>query len=139
MGGSTGIAEGGSNPQAVLHMIENEIERMPRVYGGTEPGIAPRLADYLEDAWNEMNNFKDEYFSVEHLLLAVFNSDNVAHRTLKTAGLSRNQVLQALTSIRGAQRVTDQEPEGKYQALEKYGRNLTELARQGKVRSSYWA
>jgi ATP-dependent Clp protease ATP-binding subunit ClpB len=127
------LQKAGSDPQTVLHMIENEIERMPRVYGGTEPGISPRLRRLLEDAWNEMNNFKDEYLSVEHLLLAVFNSDNVAHRTLKAAGLSRNQVLQALTVIRGAQHVTDQDPEGKYQALEKYGRNLTELARQSKL------
>jgi ATP-dependent Clp protease ATP-binding subunit ClpB len=127
------LQKAGSNPQTVLHMIENEIERMPRVYGGTEPGISPRLRRLLEDAWNEMNNFNDEYLSVEHLLLAMFNGDNVAQRTLKAAGLSRNQVLQALTAIRGTQRVTDQDPEGKYQALEKYGRNLTELARQGKL------
>ena len=127
------LQKAGSNPQTVLHMVENEIERMPRVYGGNEPGISPRLRRLLEDAWNEMNNFNDEYLSVEHLLLAMFNDDNVAQRTLKAAGLSRNQVLQALTSIRGAQRVTDQDPEGKYQALEKYGRNLTELARQGKL------
>ena len=127
------LQKAGSNPQAVLHMVENEIERMPRVYGGNEPGISPRLRRLLEDAWNEMNNFNDEYLSVEHLLLAMFNDDNSAQRTLKAAGLSRNQILQALTSIRGAQRVTDQDPEGKYQALEKYGRNLTELARQGKL------
>ena len=127
------LQKAGSNPQSVLHMVENEIERMPRVYGGTEPGISPRLRRLLEDAWNEMNNFNDEYLSVEHLLLAMFNGDNVAQRTLKAAGLSRNQVLQALTTIRGSQRVTDQDPEGKYQALEKYGRNLTELARQGKL------
>jgi len=130
---SQALQKAGSNPQTVLHMVENEIERMPRIYGGNEPGISPRLRHLLEDAWNEMNNFNDEYLSVEHLLLAMFNDDNIAQRTLKAAGLSRNQVLQALTSIRGAQRVTDQDPEGKYQALEKYGRNLTELARQGKL------
>jgi ATP-dependent Clp protease ATP-binding subunit ClpB len=127
------LQKAGGNPQIVLRLIENEIERMPQVYGGSEPGISPRLRRVLEDAWNEKNNFKDEYLSVEHLLLAMFNSDNAAQRTLKGAGLSRDQVLQALTAIRGAQRVTDQDPEGKYQALEKYGRNLTELARQGKL------
>ncbi len=127
------LQKAGGNPQAVLHLIENEIGRMPHVYGGNEPGISPRLRRVLEDAWTEMNNFKDEYLSVEHLLLAMFNSDNAAKRTLKAAGLSRDQVLQALTNIRGTQRVTDQDPEGKYQALEKYGRNLTELARQGKL------
>ncbi|MBV9709774.1 MAG: AAA family ATPase, partial [Ktedonobacteraceae bacterium] len=127
------IQKAGGNPRAVLRLVENEIERMPQVYGGSEPGISPRLRKVLENAWNEMNNFKDEYLSVEHLLLAMFNGDNPAQRILKSAGLSRNQVLQALTAIRGSQRVTDQDPEGKYQALEKYGRNLTERAQQGKL------
>ena len=110
------------------------IERLPRVYGGSEPGISPRLRKVLEDAWREMSNFKDEYLSVEHLLLAMFaTDDDTAQRALKAAGLTRDNVLKALTSIRGSQRVTDQNPEGKYQALEKYGRNLTELAEQGKL------
>jgi ATP-dependent Clp protease ATP-binding subunit ClpB len=87
----------------------------------------------LEDAWNEMNNFKDEYLSVEHLLLAMFKVEGGALQALRAAGLNRDMVLKALTAIRGTQRVTDQNPEGKYQALEKYGRNLTELARQGKL------
>jgi ATP-dependent Clp protease ATP-binding subunit ClpB len=91
------------------------------------------LRKVLEDAWNEMNNFKDEYLSVEHLLLAMFKVEGGALQALRTAGLNRDMVLKALTSIRGSQRVTDQNPEGKYQALEKYGRNLTELARQGKL------
>jgi ATP-dependent Clp protease ATP-binding subunit ClpB len=127
------LQKAGGNPQVVLRQVENEIGRMPHVYGGSEPGISPRMRRVLEDAWNEMSTFKDEYLSVEHLLLAMFSSDNAAQRILKAAGLSRAQVLQALTAIRGAQRVTDQDPEGKYQALEKYGRNLTELARQGKL------
>jgi ATP-dependent Clp protease ATP-binding subunit ClpB len=127
------IQKAGGNPQAVLHTVENEIERLPRVYGGSEPSISPRLRKVLEDAWREMTNFKDEYLSVEHLLLAMFSGEGVAQRALKASGLSRDQVLQALTSIRGSQRVTDQNPEGKYQALEKYGRNLTELAQQGKL------
>ncbi len=80
------------------------------------------------------NTFHDEYLSVEHLLLAMFNvRDGALPRALRAAGLTRDNVLQALTSIRGAQRVTDPNPEGKYQALEKYGRNLTELAAQGKL------
>ena len=77
----------------------------------------------LEEAWKEMANFKDEYLSVEHLLLAMFDgADNGAQRALRAAGLTRDLVLQALTAIRGSQRVTDQSPEEKYQALEKYGR-----------------
>ncbi len=127
------IQKSGGNQATALGIIEQELERMPRVYGGSEPGISPRLRRVLEDAWNEMNNFKDEYLSVEHLLLAMFDTESTAQRALKAASLSRDQVLKALTAIRGAQRVTDQNPEGKYQALEKYGRNLTELASQGKL------
>src|SRR2546421_5951407 len=81
-----------------------------------------------------MGTFHDESLIVEPLLLAMFNvRDGAVARALSAAGLTRDNVLQALTSIRGAQRVTDQNPEGKYQALEKYGRNLTQLAEQGKL------
>ncbi|MFL5697816.1 MAG: ATP-dependent chaperone ClpB [Ktedonobacteraceae bacterium] len=128
------IQKVGGNLAEAKRMTANDIERMPRVYGGNEPGLSSRLRKMLEDAWREMSNFKDEYLSVEHLLLAMFGTDDeAARRVLRAAGLSRDNVLQALTSIRGSQRVTDQNPEGKYQALEKYGRNLTELARQGKL------
>ncbi|GCE16231.1 ATP-dependent chaperone ClpB [Dictyobacter kobayashii] len=124
----------GGNLTTAQHIVNEELERMPRVYGGNEPGISPRLRKVLEDGWREMSTFHDEYLSVEHLLLAMFNiSDGAVPRVLQAAGLTRDNVLQALTSIRGAQRVTDQNPEGKYQALEKYGRNLTQLAMQGKL------
>ncbi len=127
------IQRAGGSLQAVQRLVDDEIARMPRVYGGSEPSISPRLRKVLEDAWNEMNKFKDEYLSVEHLFLAMFNVESPAQRILLSVGLTREQVLQALTAIRGAQRVTDADPEGKYQALEKYGRNLTELAHQGKL------
>ncbi|GLV53472.1 chaperone protein ClpB [Dictyobacter sp. S3.2.2.5] len=128
------ITKAGGNLSAAQKIINDELERMPKVYGGSEPGISPRLRKLLEDAWNEMNAFHDEYLSVEHLLLAMFNiKDGAVARVLQAAGLTRDNVLQALASIRGAQRVTDQNPEGKYEALEKYGRNLTALAQQGKL------
>ncbi|MBE3561713.1 MAG: ATP-dependent chaperone ClpB [Ktedonobacteraceae bacterium] len=127
------IQKAGADPAVIERMLGNELERLPRVYGGSEPGISPRLRRVLEDAWNEMHKFKDEYLSVEHLLLALFNSESEAQRALMAAGLTREIVMQALTSIRGAQRVTDPNPENKYQALERYGRNLTALARQGKL------
>jgi ATP-dependent Clp protease ATP-binding subunit ClpB len=127
------IQKAGGNLQLVRRNLENDLEHMPRVYGGSEPSIAPRLRTVLEDGWKEMNTFKDEYLSVEHLLLAMFQSENHALKVLKAAGVTREQVMNALTQIRGAQRVTDQSPERKYQALEKYGRNLTELAQQGKL------
>ncbi len=127
------IQKAGGNLTAAQHLVEREIERLPRVYGAIEPSISPRLRTVLENAWTEMNNFKDEYLSVEHMLLAMFDSEGTAQQALQLAGLSRDQVLKALTGIRGAQRVVDQDPEGKYQALERYGRNLTELAQQGKL------
>jgi ATP-dependent Clp protease ATP-binding subunit ClpB len=128
------IQKVGGSDTAAKHIIAKEIERLPRVYGANEPGISPRLRKVLEVAWREMGNFRDEYLSVEHLLLGMFDSDSDAVlRALKATGLTRDNVLKALTSIRGSQRVTDQNPEGKYQALEKYGRNLTELAAQGKL------
>jgi ATP-dependent Clp protease ATP-binding subunit ClpB len=125
------ILKAGGNILLAKSTIENEIAHLPRVHMSSEPGVSPRLRKLLEISWQEMNNFKDEYLSVEHLLLALFEIDGAAQRTLKAAGLNRDLVLQALTSIRGTQRVTDAHPEGKYQALEKYGRNLTELARRG--------
>ena len=128
------IQKAGGDLAATQRIVTDALERMPRVYGGSEPGISPRLRKVLEDAWREMSNFKDEYLSVEHLLLAMFDSSSdTAQRVLRTTGLTRDNVLKALTAIRGSQRVTDQNPEGKYQALEKYGRNLTELAEQGKL------
>src|SRR5579885_2227207 len=124
----------GANLATAERMVNEEIERLPRVYGGSEPSISPRLRKLLEEAWREMSNFKDEYLSVEHMLLAMFDiGDGPAPRILRAAGLTRDNVLQALTSIRGSQRVTDPNPEGKYQALERYGRNLTQLAAQGKL------
>ena len=128
------IQKVGGNVAAAQRIVDSEIERMPRVYGGSEPSISLRLRTMLEKAWQEMANFKDEYLSVEHLLLAMLNgSDGTAQRALKAAGLTHALVLKALGDIRGSQRVTDPNPEGKYQALEKYGRNLTELAAQGKL------
>src|SRR5438067_8943005 len=128
------IAKVGGDLAAARRILDNELERMPHVYGGSEPGISPRLRKLLEDAWSEMSTFHDEYLSVEHLLLAMFNiRDGEVPHVWREAGLTRENVLQALTSIRGSQRVTDENPEGKYQALEKYGRNLTQLAAQGKL------
>ena len=128
------IQKVGGNLATAQRMVTADLERLPRVYGGSEPGISPRLRRLLENAWQEMGKFHDEYLSVEHMLLAMLDAgDEPVQRALKAAGLTRDVVLKALTSIRGAQRVTDQNPEGKYQALEKYGRNLTQLAEQGKL------
>jgi ATP-dependent Clp protease ATP-binding subunit ClpA len=114
--------------------VKDDIERLPRTSGDSEPSISPRLRKLLEAAWKEMNNFHDEYLSVEHMLLAMFDiGDGPAQHALKAVGLTRDLILKTLTTIRGAQRVTDQYPEVKYQALEKYGQNLTQLAERGKL------
>ncbi|HET8843128.1 MAG TPA: Clp protease N-terminal domain-containing protein, partial [Ktedonobacteraceae bacterium] len=124
----------GGDITAARQVARSEVERLPRVYGGSEPTISPRLRKLLDEAWQEMSTFKDEYLSVEHLLLAMFKvGEEGTRRILRSAGLTRENVLQALTAIRGSQRITDERPEGKYQALEKYGRDLTELASQGKL------
>jgi ATP-dependent Clp protease ATP-binding subunit ClpB len=104
------------------------VDRFPKVSGGGQPYISPALNTALEQAEKEAERLKDEYISTEHLLLAL--ADN---KVLKGAGATHDALLKALRQIRGSQRVTDQNPESKYQALEKYGRDLTKLARQGKL------
>ena len=92
------------------------------------------LNKVLEQAFREAENFKDEYVSTEHLLLALADEKNGAVRSaLQPFGATHDNILKALTAVRGASRVTDQTPEGKFQALEKYAKDLTELARRGKL------
>jgi ATP-dependent Clp protease ATP-binding subunit ClpB len=115
-----------------LHQIE---EKLPRVSGqSTEPGPSASLNRALEQAFREASNFRDEYVSTEHLLLGIAQLKNEPARdALAAAGATHDAVLKALTAVRGSQRVTDQNPEGKFQALEKYAKDLTELARRGKL------
>jgi ATP-dependent Clp protease ATP-binding subunit ClpB len=115
-----------------LHQIE---ERLPRVAGDSnQPGIGNALNKVLEQAFKETANFKDEYVSTEHLLLGVAHQKgDAAHDALVALGATHDAILKALTAVRGSQRVTDQNPEGKFQALEKYAKDLTELARRGKL------
>src|SRR5260370_9529358 len=103
-------------------MLNADLERLPRVFGGSNPHLSPRMERLLEQARQEMQNFKDDFISVEHLLLAMFDiGDGAAQRVLKSAGLSRDAGLKALASIRGAHRVTDQNPKGTSQPLDKSG------------------
>ena len=115
-----------------LHAIE---EKLPRVAGAAaEPGLSQALNKALEQAFREAENFKDEYVSTEHLLLGTaFLKDDPAREALVALGATHEAILKALTAVRGSQRVTDQNPEEKFQALEKYAQNLTELARRGKL------
>ncbi len=120
-------------PTELENQLEAELARRTSVHGGASPSLGSDLRRTLDAAEAEMAKLKDEYLSAEHFLLALLDSSTPAARFLKNTGISRDKLMQALQSIRGNQRVTDQDPEGKYQALEKYGRDLTELARKGKI------
>ncbi|MDE3202055.1 MAG: ATP-dependent chaperone ClpB [Acidobacteriota bacterium] len=115
-----------------LHQVE---EKLPRVGGAAaQPGLSQALNKVIEQAFREAQNFKDEYVSTEHLLLGVAHlKGDAAREALAAAGATHDAILKALTAVRGSQRVTDQNPEGKFQALEKYAKDLTELARRGKL------
>ena len=115
-----------------LHQVE---DKLPRVAGAAaQPGVSQTLNKILEQAFKEAANFKDEYVSTEHLLLAAAaQKGDAARETLVANGATHDAILQALTAVRGSQRVTDQNPEAKFQALEKYAKDLTELARRGKL------
>ncbi len=125
----------GADPGRMLTDVEAKLREKPKVYGtATQVGISPALAQVLQVAQREAEQMRDEYVSTEHLLIALTDSAaGAVHRLLAQAGITKDSIYKVLTTIRGSQRVTDQNPEATYQALEKYGRNLTELARQGKL------
>jgi ATP-dependent Clp protease ATP-binding subunit ClpB len=123
----------GRDPSALLTETGRELDRLPRVYGG-QLSLSQRLSATMSKADEQTKQLHDDYISTEHLLLAIAEqADSPAGRLLARNGITRENVLSALTGIRGNQRVTDQNPEVKYQALEKYGRDLTSLAREGKL------
>jgi ATP-dependent Clp protease ATP-binding subunit ClpB len=119
---------------AVTERLQKALDRVPQVTGAAgQTYITPRLKKVIESAESEAEALKDEYVSTEHLLLATIQDSGEAGKILKDLGASRDKILNALVGIRGAQRITDPNPEEKYQALEKYGRDLTDLARKGKL------
>jgi ATP-dependent Clp protease ATP-binding subunit ClpB len=121
--------------EQMLASARHAIAGMPKVSGATsEPGLSTTMQRVLNDASKEAQDFKDEYVSTEHLLLALAQlKKDPAQMLLASMGATRDAILQGLTSVRGNQRVTDQSPEGKYQALDRYAKDLTELARRGKL------
>ena len=129
------MAQMGAQPAAVQSQLETDLARRPKVYGGNvQPGISGQLGRVIQDAQAEAAAMRDEYVSTEHLLLALLGENGgAAARLLGRLGITRDRVLAALTAIRGSQRVTSQNPEATYKALEKYGRDMTALARQGKL------
>jgi ATP-dependent Clp protease ATP-binding subunit ClpB len=120
--------------EQLLSGVNAAIAKLPKVQGGAQPGMSPALQKTLEQAFKEAENFKDDYVSTEHLLLALSQQKGDAVQSaLATLGGTHDAILKALSAVRGSQRVTDQNPEGKFQALEKYAKDLTELARRGKL------
>jgi ATP-dependent Clp protease ATP-binding subunit ClpB len=114
--------------------LASELERRPKIHGAAvDLRLSNEFRSVLDGAEKEMSKLKDEYTSAEHYLLALTGANVPAAKLLKDFGVTRDKLMQALQQVRGSQRVTDQNPEGKYQALEKYGRDLTELARRGKI------
>ncbi|MCF6154755.1 MAG: ATP-dependent chaperone ClpB [Candidatus Brocadia sp.] len=127
----------GINTDAVLDKTMSAVNKLPQVSGPGVPGqayVSTELRDTFNLAWEEASKLKDEYVSTEHLLLALAGQRNItAGRILHEAGVTRENIYVALKEIRGGQRVTDQNPEEKYQALERYSKDLVELARKGKL------
>jgi ATP-dependent Clp protease ATP-binding subunit ClpB len=123
------------DPAAIAREARAAVGKQPQVHGGSQAAISPRLKLVTDMAQAEAGRLKDEYVSTEHLLLAIAGETghSPAARLLQAKGLTPDRLLSALTEVRGSQRVTDQNPENKYQALERYGRDLTELAQKGKL------
>src|SRR5579885_3440371 len=123
----------GANVKVVLNDVEAAVGRFPKVQGGQQY-FSPRITQVFQAAQKQAEQMKDEYISTEHLLLAIADEkDGTAGRILRQHGVNRDDLFKVIEQMRGGARVTDQNPEAKYQALEKYARDLTELARRGKL------
>jgi len=124
----------GVQPNQLRDRLLTELNHKPKVTGANvDLRLSNELRSVLDGAEKEMAKLKDEYTSAEHYLLALSSASAPAAKVLKDLGVTHAKLMQALQQVRGSQRVTDQNPEGKYQTLEKYGRDLTELARRGKI------
>jgi len=123
----------GIQPAQLSTALATELQRQPKVSGNVQLSASARLGRVLQQAQKEAQSLGDEFVSTEHLLLAMTEDQGYTGQALKRLGATHERVLNALKDVRGNQRVTDQNPEGKYQALDKYGRDLTDLARKSKI------
>jgi ATP-dependent Clp protease ATP-binding subunit ClpB len=123
----------GANVAQLEKIVESEQKHLPKTSGGSPPGLSPPLSKVLDAAQAEADGMKDEFVSTEHLLLALAGTASKAQDVLQLNAITKDKLLGALRAVRGSARVTDQAPEGKFQALEKYGIDLVERARQGKL------
>jgi ATP-dependent Clp protease ATP-binding subunit ClpB len=129
------IRKMGIDPGVLARSGRDLIAKLPSAYGGAQPGMSPRLKLVTDQAQAEADRLKDEYVSTEHLFMSIADEGgrSPSAQLLKQLAVTRDRILQALTSVRGSQRVTTENPEGTYQALERYGRDLNELARKKKL------
>jgi ATP-dependent Clp protease ATP-binding subunit ClpB len=118
----------GVSTARLREQLDAELARRPKVSGGAQPHLGSDLRQTLDAAEGVMEKLKDEYLSAEHYLLALSQGSDSAAKLLKADGATHDKLMKALVEVRGSQRVTDQNPEEKYQALQKYGRDLTESA-----------
>ncbi len=129
------LGKAGVHAGRLADALREKLQREPRQTGAVagSPGIGPALDKVLTAAEEQRSKMKDDYLSVEHFVLGVFAADDELRRVLENGGLTQAKYLQALREVRGNQRITDQDPEQKYETLEKYGTDLTARARQGKI------
>lgn len=128
------LAKIGANPSKIRSDLERTLDKIPKVEGGGEVYLSPSMRRIMNNAQKEANKLKDEFISTEHLFLVILKeSSSDACRILSENGVNEEVVLKALMAIRGTQRITDPQPEGKYQVLERYTQDITALARQGKL------
>jgi ATP-dependent Clp protease ATP-binding subunit ClpB len=128
------VRRSGADPGALKARAGEMLGRIPKVYGpGQEVALSAQTARLIERARREASALGDQYVSTEHLLLALAEGSDQAAKLLTGSGVTRETILAALQQVRGSKRVTDQDPESKYQALERFGRDLTALARSGKL------
>src|SRR5215813_7235784 len=127
------VQKAGASPEALARSFEDRVEGFPKVSGGAEPTLSSRGLKLLQRAEDEGKALKDDFVSIEHFLLGAAKQDRDVQAVFDRNGLSYDKLLRALAEVRGSQRVTDQNPEGKFQALEKYTRDLTDAARRGKL------
>jgi ATP-dependent Clp protease ATP-binding subunit ClpB len=123
----------GADPGGIKSDIENVLNNLPKVEGLVQTYLSPRLGKLFDKAEQEAERLKDEYISTEHFLIAVADGDGQTRDTLSRHGVTKDKIFTVLVDIRGSQRVTDQNPEDKYQALTRYGRDLTDFARRNKL------
>ena len=132
------LQQSGADPEAIKERIDEELKRSPRtqIYGGGvgQVYITPRLKRVIDQSNEEASKLKDDYISTEHLFLAIASERNTpASRILAEAGVTRQRILEAIEEVRGGQKVTSPQAESRYRTLEKFSRDLTQLAREGKL------